>query len=127
MNHFLAFATELFHGFSMCLPNYRWYCFRYSNAGHSRAVQSTFFGTQDAKRLRQCENPMIIGIDRGKVWNSNVVVFSFIPFGHKNEIPFFEEGDKSPICGWEKSGWREHSLKRENLRVGKRECRWSKR
>ncbi|GBL75600.1 hypothetical protein AVEN_154925-1 [Araneus ventricosus] len=42
---------------------------------------------------------MLIGADRGRVWNSNVDGFPFIPFGHKNKIRTFEAGDKSPGGG----------------------------
>ncbi|GBN76220.1 hypothetical protein AVEN_7584-1 [Araneus ventricosus] len=42
---------------------------------------------------------MIIGVDRGKVWNSNFVGFPFIPFDHKNEKRSFEADDKSTVCG----------------------------
>ncbi|GBM46123.1 hypothetical protein AVEN_139332-1 [Araneus ventricosus] len=42
---------------------------------------------------------MKIGVDRGRGWNSNIVGFPFIPFGHKSEIRFFEAGDKPPVCG----------------------------
>ncbi|GBN27529.1 hypothetical protein AVEN_121333-1 [Araneus ventricosus] len=31
--------------------------------------QSTFFGKQDAKPIRQCEIKMRIGVDLGKIWN----------------------------------------------------------
>ncbi|GBM31382.1 hypothetical protein AVEN_99602-1 [Araneus ventricosus] len=49
---------------------------------------------------------MKIGVGRGRGWNSNIVRFPFIPFGHKNEIRFIEAGDISPAC------------------VGERECAW---
>ncbi|GBN45950.1 hypothetical protein AVEN_63741-1 [Araneus ventricosus] len=44
------------------------------------------------------EIPMRIGVDLGKIWNSKVVGFPFILFGYKNEMRFFEAGDKSPVC-----------------------------
>ncbi|GBM35815.1 hypothetical protein AVEN_43507-1 [Araneus ventricosus] len=51
---------------------------------------------------------MKIGVG-AKGWNSNEVGFPFSPFGDKNEIRFFEAGDKSPLCGG---------------RVGEGKCVW---
>ncbi|GBM91262.1 hypothetical protein AVEN_29854-1 [Araneus ventricosus] len=94
-----------------------------------------FFGTHDAKPNLQYGIPMIIGVGRRRVWNSNVVGFSFIPFGHKSEIRSFEAGDKSPVWveRWgggmcvggrlEKSGQGAFSKKTKILRVGEGKCR----
>ncbi|GBM46009.1 hypothetical protein AVEN_124889-1 [Araneus ventricosus] len=60
--------------------------------GHSPLGHSTFFGTQHAKPLHQCEKPMIIGVDRGRVWKFNVIVF---PFSHKSEMQSFKVGESS--------------------------------
>ncbi|GBN53996.1 hypothetical protein AVEN_141114-1 [Araneus ventricosus] len=57
-------------------------------AGHSRSRRATPFGTHRANTLRQCKNPMRIGADGGKVWNSNVIRFSY---SHKSEIQFCKE------------------------------------
>ncbi|GBM25984.1 hypothetical protein AVEN_223118-1 [Araneus ventricosus] len=82
---------------------------------------------------------MKIGVDRGRGWNSNIVGFPFILFGYKREIRFFEAGDKSPACVWERWGGEnlcgsqtgeiraergECSLQSENPPLGKRECEW---
>ncbi|GBN05573.1 hypothetical protein AVEN_124612-1 [Araneus ventricosus] len=56
-----------------------------------------FFGTRDAKRLRQCENPIIISVDRWRICNSNIVGS---PFGHKSEVRSCEASGKSPVYGW---------------------------
>ncbi|GBM19668.1 hypothetical protein AVEN_199841-1 [Araneus ventricosus] len=67
-----------------------------------RVIHEYFFlGTRHAKRLRQCKNPMIIGVYRRRIWNSN----NFgVPFSHKSETRSFEASDKSPACGWERWG-----------------------
>ncbi|GBO24759.1 hypothetical protein AVEN_74435-1 [Araneus ventricosus] len=38
-------------------------------------------------------------VDRGRIRNSNIVGFPFIPFGHKSEIRSFKADDKFHIGG----------------------------
>ncbi|GBM73265.1 hypothetical protein AVEN_158624-1 [Araneus ventricosus] len=54
-----------------------------------------FFWNTGCQTYSLMRNP----VDRGTVWDSNVVRFPFIPFGHKSEIRSFEAGDKSPMRG----------------------------
>ncbi|GBN66117.1 hypothetical protein AVEN_59013-1 [Araneus ventricosus] len=60
--------------------------------GHSQSRNFTSFHAHHDKTLRQCKDPMRIGVDRGKVWKSNVVRFPFGVLGHKSEIRSFGWG-----------------------------------
>ncbi|GBM45491.1 hypothetical protein AVEN_177657-1 [Araneus ventricosus] len=44
---------------------------------HSRSRRSIPFGAHHSKALRQCKNPMRIGVVQRKVWKSNIVRFPF--------------------------------------------------
>ncbi|GBO21078.1 hypothetical protein AVEN_254520-1 [Araneus ventricosus] len=55
------------------------------------------FLERKGKTFRQCEIKMKIGADRQRCWNSNDFDIRWKE-GYKNEIRFFETGDKSPVC-----------------------------
>ncbi|GBM03872.1 hypothetical protein AVEN_248773-1 [Araneus ventricosus] len=68
---------------------------------HDQAVPLSF-GARHTKTLRQCKNPLRIGVDRGKVWKSSIVGLPFSARGQKIEIQSYKEGRMlSPDPSWE--------------------------